>query len=81
MRLGPVMCDSTAMPTQQRVRSDQPARPSRSRQGLGDGAEQAPITIGDYGLGIAPTEHGKLVALDDDLEILRATATDSQTRH
>ena len=62
VRLGPVTCDSTAMPTQEGVGCYQPACPSRWRHGLSDRAEQAPIIIGDHGPGIASTEHDKLVA-------------------
>ena len=62
VRLGPVLRYSAGMPTQQGVGSYQPARAVRSRQGLSDRAEQAPIVIDDRGPGVASGEHGKLVA-------------------
>ena len=81
VRLGPVSCDSASVPTKEGVGCYQPANPSRSGQGLSDRAEQAPIVIGDQGPGVASSEHGKLVAQDDDFEILGATRTNSQTCH
>jgi hypothetical protein len=79
--LGPVLRDSTAMPAQQRVRGYQPARAHAAGQGLSDRAEQSPIIICDHGTGIAPAEHGDLVAQHDDLEVLGAARTNSQTSH
>jgi hypothetical protein len=62
VRVGPMTCDSTSMPTQEGPRCYQPACPSRSWQGLSDRAEQAPIIVGDHRSDIAPGEHGMLVA-------------------
>jgi len=68
VRLGPVECDASAVPAQQRVRSDQPSRGSSAgvvRPGL---AEQCAVGLGQRGpVDLAP-EHGQQVAQHDDLE-------------
>jgi len=77
--VGSSACDAAAMPTQQRVRSHQPARTQVAGESLGDRAEQAPIIIGDHGPGTAAGEHGQLVAQHHDFEILGTTRTNGQT--
>jgi hypothetical protein len=74
MRVGPGAGDQTAMPAQQRVRPDEEARPARSRQHATDGGEQGPVGRLRPGTWELATQHGELVAHDEDLQILGSIA-------
>ena len=45
---------------------------ARSGERLGDGADQRPVVVVQCGLPVLATEHGELVAEDDDLHVLGA---------
>jgi hypothetical protein len=78
MRVGPGAGDQTAMPAQQRVRPDEEARPARSRQHATDGGEQGPVCRLQPGTWELATQHGELVAQDEDLQILGSFAAAEQ---
>jgi hypothetical protein len=78
MRVGPGAGDQTAMPAQQRVRPDEEARPARSRQHATDGGEQGPVGRSSLGRGSWRRSTVKLVAQDEDLQILGSSAAAEQ---
>lgn len=60
--LGPMPGDPLAVPSQQRVRRDDPACSQRFGQSRCDRSQQAPIVIGECGPADLATEHGVFVA-------------------
>jgi len=81
VRLGRVLRDSAAVPTQQRVGSYEPACTQRTWEGLGDRAERGPVVEDELRAVGLSLEHAQLVGQDDDLEVLGAARTNSQTCH
>jgi hypothetical protein len=66
------------MPAQQCVRPDEEARPARSRQHATDGGEQGPVGRFQPETWELATQHGELVAQDEDLQILGSSAAAEQ---
>jgi len=64
--------DPSAVPAKQCVRCDESSVAAGPGECLGDGAEQRPVLIGERGPSVLATEHGELVAQDDDLHVLGA---------
>jgi hypothetical protein len=67
------------MPSQQRLGRDDPALASLAGERGGDRAEQTPVLIVEFGPVDLSAQDHELVAKNDDLEVLRSPATDSQT--
>jgi hypothetical protein len=77
---GPMACNPLAVPSQQRVGGDQPAGPSGTRERSRDRAEQAAVRFGQGRPLDLSSQHGELVAQNDDLKILGPVGAD-QLRH
>ena len=77
--LGPVAGDASAVPAQQRVGCDDPAVAAWAGERGGDRAEQGPVVVVERGSVDLAAEDGELVAQHDDLEVLGAARTDSET--
>jgi hypothetical protein len=68
------------VPAQQGFGCDDPALPLSAGEGCGDGSAQSPVVIVEYRSVDLSAQHGVLMPKHDDLEVLRASSADGETR-
>jgi hypothetical protein len=78
VRIGPATGNQLAMPTQQRVRPHQEARPSRARQRAAQRRQERPISPRQPWPSRLPPQNSQLVAQHKNLQFLRAARPPQQ---
>ncbi len=76
--MGPVTGDAVAMSAKQRLRCDDPAVAESAGERGRDRSEQGPVVIGQFGPIDLSSQHLKLVAEHDDLQLLGASRADCE---
>ena len=76
--VGPGAGDEAPVPAQQRVRLHKEARPADSGQHPADRGEHGPVSGFELGSGNLATQHGELMAQDEDLKILGSITASEQ---
>ncbi len=80
-RVGPPSLHKPAMPTQQRVRTDEERLLARSLQEPAGRGQKDPVGLLQTGTSDLTAKNRQLVAEHDDLELLELTRTQTQGRH
>jgi hypothetical protein len=78
--VGPAAGDEPPVPAEQRLGADEERRPAPPRQGAREPGQQRPIGELELGPGDLATEHGELVAQDEDLDLLGLLAAQEEPR-
>jgi hypothetical protein len=78
VRVGPGTGDQASVPAQQRLRRDEEAGPVGPGQDAADRGQQRPVSGLELGSWCLASEHGELVAQNEDLQILGGIAAGEQ---
>ncbi len=79
--LRPFAGHQPAVPPQDRVRSEEEARPAPTRQRTAQHRQQSTVGRSELGSLDLPAEHGELVAQDGDLDVLGVLAAEASEQH